>query len=70
MLTSLTPLPYTFVRHGASGPHPTPRPLLSYPDFWEAVVHECEQFGKSMCYEVLSFMFDDKLGRRDRTTGY
>jgi len=22
-------------------------------------------FGKSMCYEVLSFVFDDKLGRRD-----
>jgi len=25
-------------------------------------------FGKSMCYEVLPFVFDDKLGRRDRTT--
>ena len=22
-------------------------------------------FGKSMCYEVLPFVFDDKLGRRD-----
>jgi len=27
-------------------------------------------FGKSMCYELLPFMFDDKLGRRDRTTSY
>ena len=27
-------------------------------------------FGKSMCYEVLPFVFDDKLERRDRTTGY
>jgi len=24
-------------------------------------------FGKSVCYEIL---FDDKLGRRDRTTSY
>ena len=23
-----------------------------------------------MCYEVLPFVFDDKLGRRDRTTSY
>jgi len=27
-------------------------------------------FGKSMCYEVLPFVFDDKLERHDRTTGY
>ena len=27
-------------------------------------------FGKSMCYEVLPFIFDDKLGRRDRSTSY
>ena len=27
-------------------------------------------FGKSMCYEVLPFVFDDKPGRRDRTTSY
>jgi len=27
-------------------------------------------FGKSMCYEVLPFVFDDKQGRRDRTTSY
>ena len=27
-------------------------------------------FGKSMCYEVLPFVFDDKLERRDRPTGY
>jgi len=27
-------------------------------------------FGKSMCHEVLPFVFDDKLGRRDRTTSY
>ena len=27
-------------------------------------------FGKSMCYEVLPFVLDDKLGRHDRTTSY
>jgi len=27
-------------------------------------------FGKSMCYEVLPFVFDDQLGRHDRTTSY
>ena len=27
-------------------------------------------FGKSMCYEVLPFVFDYKLERRDRPTGY
>ena len=27
-------------------------------------------FGKSMYYELLLFVFDDKLGRRDRTTSY
>jgi len=27
-------------------------------------------FGKSMRYEVLPFVFDDKLGRRDRTISY
>jgi len=25
-------------------------------------------FGKTMCYEVLPFVFDDKLEKRDRTT--
>jgi len=27
-------------------------------------------FGKSMWYEVLPIVFDDKLGRHDRTTNY
>jgi len=27
-------------------------------------------FGKSKCYEVLPFVFDDKQERRDRTIGY
>jgi len=27
-------------------------------------------FGKSMCHEVLPFVLDDKLGRRDRITSY
>ena len=27
-------------------------------------------FGRSMCYELLPFVFDDKLEKRDRPTGY